>query len=342
MIYHKTILDFQKHSNVFRPICYIKQNDSDSHSIVAQLLDNGKEYVPPEGALVTFRYKKADGTIGFYDSMPDGQPAAIVNGSVITMLLAEQALTAPGAVDCELNLYTDDGEKLTTFTFRIMVEGAALTDAQIVSTDYFNVLTVAIEEAMNAAQDAKSEADRAEAEADRAEDALEGAMMKSVYDQNGDGVVDDSKALDGNSLEQLLSIIYPVGSIYLSVNSESPSVKFGGEWEAWGSGRVPVGVDLGQTEFESVEKQGGAKTQVFGLSSGSADIGFDAATGSWQIYAKTPGKTFTSNRRTNMTGGVGIVTETKTGVTGTPLSGSTDAGSVLQPYITCYMWKRTA
>ena len=52
----------------------------------------------------------------------------------------------------------------------------------------------------------------------------------------------------------------PVGSIYLSVSETNPSTYFGGTWEQWGKGRVPVGVDTSQTEFSIVEKIGGEKT----------------------------------------------------------------------------------
>jgi hypothetical protein len=37
--------------------------------------------------------------------------------------------------------------------------------------------------------------------------------------------------------------VYPVGSIYLSVNSTNPSEIFGGTWESIGSGRVLQGAD---------------------------------------------------------------------------------------------------
>ena len=54
--------------------------------------------------------------------------------------------------------------------------------------------------------------------------------------------------------------VYPVGSIYMSVTNTNPSVYFGGTWVAWGSGRVPVGVNASDTNFSTVEKTGGAST----------------------------------------------------------------------------------
>ena len=35
---------------------------------------------------------------------------------------------------------------------------------------------------------------------------------------------------DNKSLENIINIVYPIGSIYFSVNSVSPQTLFGGEW----------------------------------------------------------------------------------------------------------------
>ncbi|MCI9137898.1 MAG: hypothetical protein HFH48_10135, partial [Lachnospiraceae bacterium] len=58
----------------------------------------------------------------------------------------------------------------------------------------------------------------------------------------------------------LLERVYPVGAIYMSVNSANPGTLFGGTWEAWGIGRVPVGVNTGEGNFNAVEKAGGASS----------------------------------------------------------------------------------
>lgn len=60
----------------------------------------------------------------------------------------------------------------------------------------------------------------------------------------------------------LRDFLYPVGHLYFSVNETSPETLFGGTWVSWGMGKVPVGVDLTQTEFNSVEKTGGEKTHL--------------------------------------------------------------------------------
>lgn len=66
-------------------------------------------------------------------------------------------------------------------------------------------------------------------------------------------------------IDNILLKFYPIGSIYLSISDINPGETFGGTWESWGSGRVPVGVDTSQTEFNTVEKIGGEKTHKLSL-----------------------------------------------------------------------------
>lgn len=55
---------------------------------------------------------------------------------------------------------------------------------------------------------------------------------------------------------EIFNLIYPVGSIYISVVATNPSTYFGGTWVAWGSGRVPVGINTSDSDFKTVEKTG--------------------------------------------------------------------------------------
>ena len=58
-------------------------------------------------------------------------------------------------------------------------------------------------------------------------------------------------------IQQFAKTMYPVGSIYMSTKSTNPSTYFGGTWVAWGSGRVPVGINTSDSNFNTVEKTGG-------------------------------------------------------------------------------------
>lgn len=120
---------------------------------------------------------------------------------------------------------------------------------------------------------------------------------------------------------------YPVGSIYFNINSTNPSsILGGGTWAAWGTGRMPVGVDVNQTEFNTVEKTGGAKT----VSLTAAQNG-QHSHGSYQTNGYAIG---------------GATVASYPSSAGTPVNGAiADSGSGLphenlSPYITVYMWKR--
>ena len=161
-------------------------------------------------------------------------------------------------------------------------------------------------------------------------------------------------------IQSFIKTMYPVGSIYMSVNATNPSTYFGGTWVAWGSGRVPVGVNTFDSNFNTVEKTGGAAAVTLSASQipshthakgtlAAASAG--AHTHNLQNQ-KAPWGTSASNRvLVDATSGYTAVTNKATTSAGAhthTISGSTAAtgggGSHnnLQPYITCYMWKRTA
>lgn len=145
-----------------QPIVYAKQNDRQTRFIAASLFANGQPFSVPDGVVAMFRAGKPDGTACFYDSNETGTPAITIEGNLVTVELAEQVLTAPGNVQAEINFYTAGGEKLTSFSFAIQVEKSVLTDQEIVSSDYYNVLTAQIKAAQDAAQNAQTSAGQAE------------------------------------------------------------------------------------------------------------------------------------------------------------------------------------
>ena len=144
-----------------QPIVYAKQNDSQTRFIAASLFANGHPFSVPDGVVAMFRAGKPDGTACFYDSNETGTPAITIEGNLVTVELAEQVLTAPGNVQAEINFYTAGGEKLTSFSFAIQVEKSVLTDQEIVSSDYYNVLTEQVKAAQDAAQNAQTSAGQA-------------------------------------------------------------------------------------------------------------------------------------------------------------------------------------
>lgn len=167
----------------------------------------------------------------------------------------------------------------------------------------------------------------------------------------------------------LLSMVYPVGSIYMSTSNTSPSTFLGGTWAPWGSGRVPVGVNTSDTNFSTVEKTGGASTHTLTEAQLPSHTHANTVTNNTVTTAESGAHThsFTMTLRTgtgdkeNEAEAGGADTDTKTSssiyipsggkhthditsnVTITNVAaGGGAAHNNLQPYITCYMWKRTA
>lgn len=68
-----------------------------------------------------------------------------------------------------------------------------------------------------------------------------------------------------------VSAAWPIGSIFISVVSTNPATLLGfGTWSAFGAGRVLVGLDAGDANFDVVEETGGAKTSAISAHSGTA------------------------------------------------------------------------
>ena len=133
----------------------------------------------------------------------------------------------------------------------------------------------------------------------------------------------------------ILPSIYPVGCIYTEVTGVNPATTFGfGTWAAFGAGRCLVGVDTGQTEFDTVEETGGDKN----LQSHTHTAR--------QPYALNNGTSGGVNGNSILGGVNGVFGGSANFYSALPsfntgTEGSGTAGN-LQPYITVYFWKRTA
>ncbi len=220
-------------------------------------------------------------------------------------------------------------------------------------------------------------------------------------------------------VKELILASHPVGSIEVNTTGANPSTYLGGTWVAWGSGRVPVGVNANDGDFNTTEKTGGVKSythqhvvgnhahtindHAHSINSHAHSINahshtvndhfhtipshshtvnshnhtqtmrfqsayLEAAGGGVKytngesvptsiIYTGsaspgTSGVELTTTQNTARTSGVGLTTNGSGAINtngcgaltsnGSGDLATTSAGnSSLQPYITCYMWKRT-
>ena len=131
---------------------------------------------------------------------------------------------------------------------------------------------------------------------------------------------------DGNVVTTLQKV-YPIGSIYINAtNSTNPGTLLGfGTWTAFGAGRVPVGINDSDSDFDTAEETGGAKTHQLTIS---------------ELPAHTHNVTMSTSDSDNDFLSEGNNTGTSTFTTSS--TGGDQAHNNLQPYITAYMWRRTA
>lgn len=157
---------------------------------------------------------------------------------------------------------------------------------------------------------------------------------RGIIDAQGDVYVSgktDTKSLtvDGFAISKLtiLNMIYPVGSIFISTSSANPATTMGGTWTRYGQGRVLVGVNESDTDFSTAGKTGGEKTHLQTVDEMPSHTHGFRGGGENNYVRVEPSSTYgysgNSDKTTNATGG-------------------NKPFNIMQPYITTYMWLRTA
>ena len=138
---------------------------------------------------------------------------------------------------------------------------------------------------------------------------------------------------------------WPIGSIYISVTNTNPSTYFGGTWQRFGQGKCIVGVNESEAEFSTVQKTGGNKSTSHIHSTAAHTLTIDEIPSHNHQIARSMNGQSGTNRWTPVAASGYETTGTLSTGGGQPHShGNTGSSSVnvLQPYITVYMWRRTA
>jgi hypothetical protein len=148
-----------------------------------------------------------------------------------------------------------------------------------------------------------------------------------------------------------LQAVYPVGSIYINATSSSnPVTLLGfGTWEAFGAGRMIVGLNASDALFDTAEETGGSKDAIVvshthtatsavtdsGHSHGYSPVSNITGSGNEQVAVNSGTNKSISNTTNNAVTGISVATTVAS-------TGSSGTNANLPPYIVARMWKRTA
>jgi hypothetical protein len=150
--------------------------------------------------------------------------------------------------------------------------------------------------------------------------------------------IDDSAV--ATSLDYIIkNNIYPIGSVYIAVVSTDPNTLLGfGTWSRIAEGRMLIGQKDSDADFNEAEETGGAKTHTL-TTAELPSHSHGAGTLKGQVKQTSNGgygDTATmADSNTGTSAGQNISGSTAT-------AGSGDAHSIMNPYFTAYIWKRTA
>ena len=183
-------VDLNLSASVMPPVLNMAQYDANSRTIVATLWDGTSGFNVPSGSVVMVRFGKPDGTGGLYDHTEAGE-AITYSGNVVTAPVATQMLSVAGKVQADIEIYQSGATeqasvKLATFCFTVSVEKASFQDAEIISSDYYNIVAAQIA----AAIEAGAKGDAAIAAAETATTAAETATNAKTAAENAKAAAD--------------------------------------------------------------------------------------------------------------------------------------------------------
>jgi hypothetical protein len=192
--------------------------------------------------------------------------------------------------------------------------------------------------------------------------ALTSAQLKAKFDESGTKIknylnntltteVEQLVATEKSALQTIINTlqtnitnyisdrekaIYHVGKIVIETENINPATYLGfGTWQYWGAGKVPVGVDFNDTDFNTSGMTGGEKTHTLTINempSHTHNINYGGVAKAPMVDTGIEDSQWGTKFR-NEGGYRANAGEMQS-------TGGSQAHNNLQPYITCYMWKR--
>ena len=158
--------------------------------------------------------------------------------------------------------------------------------------------------------------------------------LANIGGLTAEATVENANKLNGKTYQEIIDAVYPVGSIYFSMNETSPASLFGGTWTRYTDRFVyAVGTyAVGQTGGSQTVKlvPGHIPSHTHGMRMG------------WSDNLETVNSVVTTIEKQGLTAGTAeshVVVDA--GYT-TDATGSGTAHTNMPPFVAAYIWQRTA
>lgn len=165
-----------------RIVVSVKKNDANTRKLCITLTNNGVVYELKNIKMAAVKGIKPDNTIFYND--------CVIDCNEIQYTLTSNSIAVEGCVKCEIVLYGDDTEVITSARFDIYVYDSVFDDDVIESTDEYNLLLMLINKYEQIYKEVVIYTERSEAAVRLAEDAAERAgrfvqEMEALKDNDG-------------------------------------------------------------------------------------------------------------------------------------------------------------
>lgn len=183
----------------------------------------------------------------------------------------------------------------------------------------------------------------------------------NITDNRTEITISDEILSPSSLLQSVGPLLYPVGSIYTNADvATNPATLLGfGTWAQFAQGRVPVGIDTGDTDFGTSGNTGGAKTVTLteaqmpnhshtvnppsvSTTNGGQHRHSIGNIGSWGVFGIRDSSTASSSGTgyTSYDGNHNHQVNIPQFDSGT--RGSSQSHTNLQPFVVVYMWRRVS
>lgn len=181
--------------------------------------------------------------------------------------------------------------------------------------------------------------------ADTASPTFTGTPVAPTASANNNSTQLATTAYIDAAITAVKTALFPVGTIYTAIVSTNPGTLLGfGTWTAFGAGRVLVGFNSANALFDTAEETGGSADAVV-VSHTHTFTGTALAPHAHTYEQDTTGGALSGQDTAGLFSRITVNTSSVSG--GTPAGTNSTEGvsgtnANYQPYITVFMWKRTA